>query len=128
VSQSLYTPPQSPLSDNNSQELRKGSFLLGLILPFVIIIGGYAVVGTMVDFLDSVTYFFKGDNSIYSIGFFTVLGLGLLPIVVLVGLIIYFFKKGKTLTVTGMATSFGLFLLLIAAFVGIFIFSSFSFH
>lgn len=121
-----YKTPQSPVADNRLEE-GKGSLLLGLILPLVILIGGYFAVGILTNLLMIIPGIFVRSGSGIP---FIMLGLGssLLPICGLVGAIIYFIKKGKTRVVAGMAITIGLILLLIAACFGLLIFSPLNLH
>lgn len=111
IPHSPYTPSQVPLASDKFEK-SKGSFLLGLILPFVIFAIGYSAVVLLMILTDKFIHPSLGGQ-ITSSTFLLVL-----PIVALIWSIIYFLCRGKSRTVAGMMTGNGL----ILAFVGYVIF------
>ena len=106
------SPPAQP-SDN----LDKGSLLIGFLIGWAAMIGGGVVGGVLITVLAQVLPYSAG-------GAFNVLGSlsGLIVPGVLVGLIIWYVKKGKSRTALGVALAFAsaiaLAILLIAACFG----------
>lgn len=112
LSSSSYPPQPSETSDKN-----KGSFFLGLTLPFLILIIVYTVILIGLGIFSEISS--TSGKPIDGIGpMFAIIGLGLLPLATLIGSIIYFVRHGKTRTVAGMAISSGLIILLMAACFG----------
>ena len=90
-----YRPPRSPVAEKNP----KGSLLKGLVLGWVVVVGGYLVLGAIAAGLGSLGAF----DSSNSAGEMLLVLLGAAPWLGLIAWLVYYAAQGETRTAAGFA-------------------------